>query len=371
MEESTSERLIRNEKRIIDLWCERVVAEVHPARSSTVLCLKDEIPKFLEQIVKVLGNHSKPFGQTNQETALRVKISQSHGKERATTKGYKIRDIMLEYRILKQVIFQVLEEGGPFPCPDREIILDAISKAKEDAGIEFVDYLRNLREKLVSTVTHDLRGPLTSSQTAAELILKKTNNPDCTQSASIIIKNMTRMDSMIRDILTASRLRAGEILNLEFKNFDLRARIRNVVDEYSINNPGRIRLDTTGGEIWGYWSTEIRRVLENLITNALKYGDPKTLIHISLVQLGELVELTVHNEGNPIPKEHHGILFEQFRRLKPPNHQEGWGLGLLIAKEIVEAHGGEIEVESSSQKGTDFRVTLPIREKPLEANRAA
>jgi signal transduction histidine kinase len=102
----------------------------------------------------------------------------------------------------------------------------------------------------------------------------------------------------------------------------------------------------------------MRRVIENLVTNALKYGAADQPITISLDKTPDGVRLTVHNEGNPIPSERQAELFTLFRRLEPMKN-EGWGLGLVLVKGIIEAHGGKVYIESSKERGTSFVLELP------------
>jgi len=104
---------------------------------------------------------------------------------------------------------------------------------------------------------------------------------------------------------------------------------------------------------------EIRRVIENLAINAVKYGDPNTPITLTLQQNETQLTLTVHNEGNPIALDAQSILFQQFRRTISAEDQTGWGLGLFLTNNIVEAHQGTVTVESSEEQGTNFIIKLP------------
>ena len=103
----------------------------------------------------------------------------------------------------------------------------------------------------------------------------------------------------------------------------------------------------------------MRRVIENLAINAVKYGYPDTPIILTLQQIETQISLTVYNEGDPIPLDAQSILFQQFRRTVSAEEQTGWGLGLFLVKSIIEAHQGTIEVESAAGKGTSFIVKLP------------
>lgn len=100
-------------------------------------------------------------------------------------------------------------------------------------------------------------------------------------------------------------------------------------------------------------------MIENLAINAVKYGTPRTLITLTLEETETQISFTIHNEGNPIAADAQSILFQQFRRTTSAEDQTGWGLGLFLAKSIIEAHQGTILVESAEDKGTSFIVKLP------------
>lgn len=146
---------------------------------------------------------------------------------------------------------------------------------------------------------------------------------------------------------------------IEVKFCDLDGIIRQVVEELDLSYPDCLKFQTKG-KCEGYWDESgLRRIIENLVTNAIKYGDEKTSIVLSLSQDQNSAELGVHNFGKPIPPEEISILFEQYRRLKSSHSKAGWGLGLTMVKGMVDAHNGSILVESEKDKGTTFIIKLP------------
>jgi signal transduction histidine kinase len=113
--------------------------------------------------------------------------------------------------------------------------------------------------------------------------------------------------------------------------------------------------------MWGVLG--IRRALQNLVANAVKYGGPDSPIIISLKRLNEWAVLAVHNDGSAIATADQQGLFEAFQRTieSETGKKKGWGLGLTLVKGVADAHGGTVKVESAKDIGTTFTLDLPIR----------
>jgi signal transduction histidine kinase len=165
---------------------------------------------------------------------------------------------------------------------------------------------------------------------------------------------------MIRDLLDASRLRAGEELNIEFEECDLDWILRQVADEVNFTVNDKVFIRSQGSCIGNWNADALRRIVENLTSNAVKYGRENSKITLLLDQDDTTARFTVHNEGKPIPPEEKAILFQQFKRSR--SHESlktGWGIGLTVVQGLVDAHGGTITVESEEGKGTSFIISLP------------
>jgi signal transduction histidine kinase len=210
------------------------------------------------------------------------------------------------------------------------------------------------------TLTHDLRNPIHVVKMGTQLILRRLERGDAhIDVAARMISAIDRMDSMIQNLLDASRLRAGQGLKFEFEECSLNQLLQEVVEDLSFTYGERFMV-VSESEIKSNCSRkQLRRVIENLAINAVKYGDPDTPITLTLQQTETQISLTIHNRGNPIAPDAQSILFQQFRRTTSADDQTGWGLGLFLAKSIMEAHQGTIEVESEEDKGTSFVVKLP------------
>ncbi len=361
MPNQASDRLKQNAKRIMQLWEERARDQVGAAIHQDSLLLQNSLPQYLNQLVDELSNRiERTPERIAADQVESTRISKQHGRERASFVDYSMTQLIFEYHILRSVIFQVLEEEAPLGTRERDIIIGSIEQAVNDAASQFSETLRDIQELFMVTLTHDLRGPINVVKMGTQLILRRLERGDThIDVAARMISAIDRLDSMIQDLLDASRLRTGQSLELEFEECCLDTLVQDVVDDLSFTYGQRFVI-VSDPDVVGYCShREIRRVIENLAINAVKYGDPVTPITLTLEQTETQVKLTVHNEGNPIAPEAQSILFQQFRRTPSAENQRGWGLGLFLVKSIIEAHQGTIVVESAEGKGTSFIVKLP------------
>lgn len=222
---------------------------------------------------------------------------------------------------------------------------------------------REVRERLVSAITHDLRTPITAARLSADALLRRPDDVELRgRTAERIARNMDRADRMIRDLLDASRLRAGQGLSLDIGPGDAAEIIDAAVEELTAAYGARFVV-TCDGTTAGFWDVQaLRRVVENLASNAAKYGEPGSPIAISLDARSEpeVITLRVHNDGEPIPEAQREQLFEPFSRSEAvARAKPGWGIGLAIVRGLVEAHGGTVGIESHAGAGTTFKIRLP------------
>ena len=251
--------------------------------------------------------------------------------------------------------------GSSLRSTFREIVL---AKQEEERAKHDAELASTMMEKTLSLVSHDIRNPLTAIKLGVQLIHRTPGQIEKHQP--LLVRMMTSLeqaDSLIQSLLDVSRIRAGRTLPLDFENCDLSAQIRNLVEDMSLLECDRLNYRSTES-IWGAWGVSgIRRVIENLVTNAIKYGAPKTPIDIVLERRNDRAVLTVHNQGGEISTEEQRKLFDAFQRtlVSEKSNTRGWGLGLALVKGIAESHGGTVKVESNHHTGTSFILELPIR----------
>jgi PAS domain S-box-containing protein len=242
-----------------------------------------------------------------------------------------------------------------------------ISKRKE-AEVSLIRALqqlqneRTVRERFVFALTHDLRQPLTAAKTSTQLALRSADDPDrVTFFSAKTIDALNRTDRMIQDLLDVSRINAEQLLAIAPSECDICRIVRDVCEELTVIYGATFRHEVPS-KLIGYWSAaELRRAIENLGSNAAKYGDTSRPITMKIIRLDGHVVLQVHNFGNPISPEDQTHLFDSFMRSKTAKGKsKGWGLGLNLVKGVAEAHHGTVHVESSVTEGTTFTITLPV-----------
>lgn len=229
-------------------------------------------------------------------------------------------------------------------------------------ALEKLEQERDLREKFVATLSHDLRTPLAAAKMSAQMIERNTDIiPANRKLAHRIVDNMDRADNMIRDLLDANRIRAGENLPIELSDCDVTEVVKSTLDELTSLHGNRFHLVAPEKVMVRTSPEGLRRILENLGSNAIKYGARDQLITVILKVEGTELSLSVHNWGNPISEEDQKQLFEPYIRTESAEvgKEKGWGLGLTLVKGLADALGGAATVYSSKTHGTTFTVHIP------------
>ncbi len=221
--------------------------------------------------------------------------------------------------------------------------------------------LEEMRTDLIATVSHELRTPLAAVYGAA-MTLERTPSLDIRtrdQLIGIIGKQAERLARIVDDVLTASR--AAETEPPPPQEFDAVAVAEAVVHDAAARTGRPISLDVEGRPRATGSPDGLRRVLDNLVDNAIKYAPEPAPIAVHVGNGGETVRIAVADEGPGIPRDEQDRIFERFCRLDPAmaSGVGGTGLGLYIARRLVEQMGGRLSVASEPGHGTTFTTELP------------
>lgn len=220
---------------------------------------------------------------------------------------------------------------------------------------------RSAREQFVAALAHDLRNPISAASVAAQMLGGEVDEEGQHRYLGRIARSLERVNKMIEDFLDASRISAGHPLPLEIAACDLVAIAREIIDERAVAHRNRLVLDAPPELIGFWWGKGLRRVIENLVGNAIKYGDRDTPVTIAIAARGDRVTLAVHNHGRPLSVREQRHIFAPYSRGHRPEDGacQGWGIGLALVRGTAEAHGGFVRVRSSAGEGTTFIVDLP------------
>lgn len=256
---------------------------------------------------------------------------------------------------------------------------DADSRARLEGPYEMQEIARRFNEMaedlshqqqrqlaFLAGVVHDLRNPLSALQLAAARLTPERGNPSDEQARStvaIIRRQLDLLNRMTGDLLDAARIRSGQ-LELKRQARDLRDLVREALELFrDATSTHRLRLDA-GAEpaLVSCDPLRIEQVLNNLISNAIKYSPIGGEVVVEVERDADSAVVTVTDEGVGIAAEDLPGIFEPFRRAGVSREAvQGVGLGLFVARKIIDAHEGRITVESAPGQGSTFRVYLPLQ----------
>jgi signal transduction histidine kinase len=220
------------------------------------------------------------------------------------------------------------------------------------------------KDQFNAMIAHELRGPLSPIINYAQIIARPNRREETVQrGTSIIISQAQRLNRIVHDLLDASHLSTGQF-TLQRKPCDIVALAKEVVEQVRpAASHNTITIETPATPLMGNWdSGRLQQVLGNLLENAVKYSDERTTVTVRIWATDVIVHVSVHNHGTSIPEEHISQLFQPFVRLPATSERQGSGLGLYIARCIIEAHNGILDIErhSGEGQGTTFWFELPL-----------
>jgi signal transduction histidine kinase len=350
-------------REVFSEWEERVRESMEESSELPRPLLIDTLPAFYDNIAQAATQGYSCMMSNGGST-----VSSEHGGERARLTNYSTETLIREYQILRWTIFDVLQQNGLVLTADEVRVVNiSIDAAIREAVAAFALVHKLLREQLVAALTHDMRGPLTVATTALELLLL-SNDPSKVESlAGKALGNLMRMDTMIRSLLDSMAMQSGARLHLTIEHFDVGDVLREVQSQIAAAD--NVRFHIHGHSVKGWWDRDaIKRAIENLIGNALKYGDRTGAVRVSFSEAYERLAITVHNEGEPVPPDEQESIFQIYNRAQPAREGsvKGWGIGLPYVRSVAESHGGSIAVDSAADRGTTFTLDIPLDSRPFQ-----
>jgi PAS domain S-box-containing protein len=224
------------------------------------------------------------------------------------------------------------------------------------------------RDEFLSIASHELRTPVTALQLQLQMLQRAAERGSVELPASLtgkmdaLERQTRRIAALVNELLDLSRMRLGR-LELKLEDLDLAEVVRETVShlvDVGARPTSPITLRAHGPASGRWDRLRLEQVVTNLVANAIKFGEGRPiLVDVDVDAAGERARLSVSDLGIGIAQGDHARIFQRFERAVPSQHFGGLGLGLYVARQIVEAHGGRIVLESAPGQGTTFVVDLP------------
>jgi signal transduction histidine kinase len=368
--------LLRNHReQLVQDWSVRVRKDPTLIRASNFDDeeLRDYIPKLLDDLIDALAKGSSGNGEQGVVIGS-SEAAKAHVRHRFEQQ-FSLEDLLRELAHIRVAIINLAaQEDVKLAGSEAQLVHSAIDEVMNTAACAMAEMtsadLRRdveLRELFVAVLGHDLRTPITTIHLTMADLLKREDVPaSLTRPHQRIARAADRMQRMVAELLDMTRIRVHEGMPIAPEPIALQSICEQMVEELGLKYADRTIVFNAFGNSQGQWDpVRMAQVVSNIIGNALGHSPPDTPVNVELRSEDDRVVLQVNNKGTPISPEEIAIVFKPFRygTQDPPttNRSEGLGLGLYIAKEIVKAHGGTIELTSNKHEGTTVTITLPRR----------
>ena len=348
----------------------------------------EELKDWAQQVLEAVAEDMQ-LPETDEEELLRSeglrpghnRLTES-GSEHATHRlmqGFTIDQVNAEFRAMRaSVLRSWLQQKAR---TDRDGLLDvfrfdqAMDECFANSLETYTKRVERARHLILGALGHDLRSPLSAINAGIEFLLASGDNLTHEQTRIVLRSrnSLGRIRKMIDDLLDFTRTRLGGGLPISPERMNMEESLRNVLDELRAYHAGRELNLEVSGDLSGTWDcARVEQLVSNLVSNALQYGHPGSPVTVIARDEGQEVTFTVHNEGEAIPQETRCLMFDPLTRGgveagEAWSKENGIGLGLYIAKQIVETHGGRIELDSRQGAGTTFQVWLPRNPPPPQS----
>ena len=367
-----------NSKQIGREWSKFAKTLTPAANDMTELALRDHIEKILTFIADDLESPQtgpeqvkKSHGDGPKEKAGGGKCSTAeiHAALRLDDR-FDIDQMVAEYRALRASVVKLWRADNhdlsDTDLTDLTRFNESIDQEMTESIAYYTKTIDHSRNMFLGILGHDLRNPIGAASMSAELISTLgTLNEKQTKMATQITNSTARANQIIADLLDLTRAGFGSDLPVIKAPMDMGIVSKELVDEMNVFHFGHeITLEIEGNPQGEWDKARIGQILSNLIGNAIQYSFPDTPIKVTVKGKPDEIILSVHNEGQPIPRDKTETIFDSLTRVTREQSEEqmgstNLGLGLYITKKIVVAHGGTIGVTSTEKGGTTFTAKFP------------
>jgi signal transduction histidine kinase len=344
------------------------------------LALRDHAEEILRAVARDIGTVQSAESQKQKSLGLAPTIpgapetaAQTHAVLRARS-GFDLNQLIAEYRALRASVLRLWERQCAGQARDFTDLIrfnEAIDQAVAESVGFYAAQVDRSRNLLLGMLGHDMRSPLNAIQLTASYLARLNAGEEVSVASQRLMNSGARMRHLLDDLVDFNRTRLGLGIRVAPAPVDLAESFASQLEQLRFAYPGHAIELEVEGEVRGNWDeARLQQVLDNLVVNAVKYGDKDTPVRIRLTGTEESVYFEVANTGALAAPDGVNRLFDPLVRGVPEgarNDASGLGLGLYIARQIALAHGGDISVQPHNA-ATVFSVSLPrSRESPPPA----
>lgn len=355
-------------EKVLLRWEELSLAKISEAQKLSRTAIRDHIPQVFTALCAVLKTGVLKIPE---------ELSKTHGRQRSWSTDYSLAEVMSEYSILKNVIFDELTFSGSASLDEFRMIGQFFDATSTIATTEFVknrEHELNLitdslvainleLETFAAVAAHDLRAPTSTILGFADLIFENAKVEDelAVKAVHTIKKTAHRMLELIDQLLSYAKMGKEYLTRANFS-------LKTVVLEAKENLTTQIQ--ETGAKINiedlpAYEGDPVlfRQLFQNLLSNCLKFSDKQRPCQISITSSTQKnqIQLRIKDNGAGFDPKLNEVIFQPFKRGNNRSDIQGSGLGLATAKKIVELHGGKISARGQIDQGAEISIDLPIR----------
>jgi len=322
---------------------------------------------------EIVGQHMSRF-YTPEDLERRLPatlLAQAEREGRVESEGWRVRKDGTRFWA-DVVITALVDDCGKlmgYAKVTRDLT-ERLRAQEEQLWLAHAEEAVRLRDEFLSIAAHELRTPLSAVQLQLQGLLERPEglDPRIRSKVERACRSGERLVALVDTLMDVSRITTGSF-NLAPSRFDLTVAVQEVVERFRehATRAGSTVTLRSDGVLDGRWDRlRIEQVITNLLTNALKYA-AGTPVEITLSGTEHDVMVTVSDGGPGIPESAQERIFLRFERAAPMRNFGGLGLGLYVARQIVEAHGGEIQLDRLRPKGAHFVIRLPREQSPGSA----
>ena len=367
--------IVENLEPILQAWEDFARTIQTPGADLDRVDLRDHAEQMLRAIATDLRSAQTAQEQIDKAQGLAPQDEdETPAETHAVTRlmaGFSIDQMVSEYRALRTSVLsqwlQQVKHGTPLDIDDMNRFHEAIDQALTESIASYSRAVEASRNVFLGILGHDLRTPLGAILLGADMLRRSEELGERgNKVAGQIYTSVQRASQIVGDLLDLTRCQMGPGIPVKRVDIDLAPICERIVEEMRSFHPhAQLNYEATAPALGSFDGARMEQVFSNIISNAVQHGDARLPITVRLAVSEDSLVFTVHNQGAPIPEDVLPFIFNPMGRFSQRSviehgPAEGLGLGLFIASEIVAAHDGSIEVTSTSQWGTEFRVMVPL-----------